>query len=144
MRTIAALALMFSAASAFACPNLAGSFTCNYNGQKEVITVTQSMKGAVTVYMVNGSEIVADNQVRNIPDDESLKNATFRAWCDDTVTLKGQILGKYYNNGSYFGDLTADINFLLANGNLKQVTTGELKGANGNYPINNETVCTKN
>jgi len=144
MRTLAALALVFSA-QAFACPQLTGSFTCTaQDGSKQVMKITQDMKGTTTVYNINGSDLPADKSVMNLPDDDSLKNATISAWCDDDVTLKAQILGKYYQDGSYFGDLTANLGFSMKGKDLAQHMTGDVKASSGDYPINSDTVCTAN
>jgi hypothetical protein len=144
MRTIAALALVFSA-QAFACPNLTGNYTCTYqNGTSETMAVTQSAKGTVTVYNINGSEMPADAQSYQVPDDDNLKQGTFKAWCDDDVTLKGLLVGKYYNAGEYYGDLTMNLGWSLQGTDLKQSSNGQIVNTGGTYPITQDTVCTKN
>lgn len=143
MRTLAALLLLVSA-NAFACPELTGSYTCTYqDGSSENVTISQEDKSGVTVYNYNGSSIPADNQVYPIPDDQTLKNATFRAWCEN-ASLKGNIVGKYYNNGSEFGDLDMVMDLSLDGTNLKNVTTGTLKNSGGTYPLDGSVVCTRN
>jgi len=144
MRTLIALAFVFSA-QAFACPELAGTYTCTYSdGSSETGTVTQTLVNGVNVYNYNGTEIRADNAVYPVPEDETLKEGTFRAWCEGAATLKGTIEGKYYSGGSYFGDLVMNLEFSRVGTSLKQVTTGNLKNAGGDYPINSEVVCTAN
>ena len=144
MRTLAALALLFSA-QAFACPNLTGSYTCTYqDNSKEMITVSQDTKGTVTVYNINGSEMPADGQTYAVPDSDNLKQGNFKAWCDGDTTLKGLLTGKYYNGGEYYGDLTMNMDWSLSGSDLKQVSNGEVKNTGGTYPINQDTVCTKN
>lgn len=142
MRTLLAV-LLLGSVQAFACPNLTGSFTCTYSdGSSEVLNITQEAKEGVTTYNINQSLTPADNVIYTVPDDETLKEGTFRAWCNDDVTLKGELIGKYYDQGSFFGDLLLNIDYSLDGANLKQVTTGTLTSANGQYPINAETVCT--
>ncbi len=133
-------------AQAFACPNLTGSYTCNYqDGSSEVVTVSQDQKDGVTVYNYNGSEMPADNQTYQIPDDENLKQGTWRAWCDaGSEVLAAQILGKYYNQGSYAGDLTMNIAISLNGGNLQQVTNGQLVNSGGSHPFSETMVCNRN
>lgn len=143
VRIIATLAALFSV-QAFACPNLTGSYTCNYgNGQSEQISVSQREANGITYYSYNNDEFAADGSVVPLQDSADLKQATFKAWCENT-TLKNQIMGKYYNNGTYFGDLNMVIDITSANGNLQQNATGNLKGSQGDYPINNSVTCTKN
>ncbi len=144
MRKLAAIALLFSA-QAYACPQLAGTYTCTFSdGTTEVATVTQTVVDGVNVFNYNGTEIRADNVAYPVPEDETLKEGTFRAWCDDATTLKAQMLGKYYNGGSYFGDLTMNLEFLKVGTSLKQVTTGNLKNSGGDYPINGDVTCVAN
>ncbi len=144
MRILASLALLFSV-QAFACPNLTGSFTCTYqDGSSETVTISQADKAGVTVYNYNGSDIPADNMTYQIPDDESLKQATFRAWCENE-SLKGNIVGKYYNNGSYFGDLNMVLDLALEGNNLKSTTSGSLVDTSGkSYPLDGTTTCVRN
>lgn len=143
MRKLAALALLFSA-QAFACPDLTGAYTCKYqDGSSEVVTISQESKAGVTVYNYNGSSIPADNVVYPMPDDQNLRSATFRAWCEN-ASLKGNILGKYYNEGNYFGDLDMTLDLSLDGTNLKSVTTGTIKNSGGTYPLDGQVVCTRN
>ena len=143
MRPFIALALLFSA-QAFACPNLAGSFTCTYkDGSSETVSISQSAdKAGMVTYIYNGSELPADNQIYDVPEDQTLKEGKFRAWCDDDMTLKSELIGKYWNNGSYFGDLMMNINFEMDGTSLKQVTTGSVKNSGGDYPIDEQVLCT--
>ncbi len=144
MRTIAALALLISV-QAWACPDLTGTFTCTYqDGSQEVVNMSQELKNGVTVYNYNGTPVAADNVVNDVPDDESLKQATFRAWCDDNITLKAELKGKYYSEGNYFGDLLMNMEFTMVGNDLKQVSTGSIKNSGGDYPLNGETLCTRN
>lgn len=144
MRKLAALALVFSA-QAFACPDLAGSFTCTYqDGSKEIVTLSQDQKDGLTTYNYNGSIVPADNQAYPVPEDATLKEGTFRAWCNDATVLNTQLIGKYHQDGSYFGDLVMNMDFTLTGKDLHQVTTGTLKNSGGEYPLNNDMVCTRN
>jgi hypothetical protein len=144
MRKLAAIALLFSA-QAFACPDLTGSFTCTYqDGSSEKVTISQSLVNGVTVYNYNGSEIPADNVARPMQDDQSIKSATFRAWCEAS-SLKGNLIGKYYNNGSEFGDLNMVMTFALDANNLKSITNGTLVDKGGtSYPLDGEVTCARN
>lgn len=144
MRKLAAIALLFSV-QAYACPELTGSYTCAYqDGSSEVVTISQELKDGVTIYTHNGSQIPADNVAYPVPDDANLREATFRAFCSDEATLTANLVGKYFQDGQYFGDLNMTSNFTLDGANLKQVTTGTLKNQGGEYPLNSEMVCTRN
>ena len=144
MRKLAALALLFSA-QAFACPQLAGVYTCSYqDNSSEIITITQELKDGVTVYTHNGSQIPADNQSYPVPDDANLRSATYRAFCPDAATLSANLVGKFYQDGQFYGDLDMTSNFTLEGANLKNVVTGTLKNQGGDYPLNSEVLCTRN
>lgn len=138
------LLLLFSI-QALACPDLTGKFNCTYqDGSTQVVTITQALnKDGVTVYTYNGSALPADNQVYPLKDDQSLKNATYRVWCDptDANVLQSQLLGQYFSQGSYYGDLTLNMAMTLSGDDLKQTTTGQLKNSGGEYPLNSEEVC---
>lgn len=145
MRKFAVLALLFSA-QAFACPNLTGSFTCTYpDGSSQVVAISQQLRAdGITVYNHNGSDIPADNVAYPVPDEANLRSATFKAWCADANTLSAQLVGQYFQDGAYFGDLDMTSNFTLAGTDLKQVTAGTLKNAGGEYPLNSDMTCTRN
>lgn len=146
MRILAALALLVSA-QAFACPDLTGSYTCAYkDGTSEVITINQETKNGTTTYDYNGSTLLTDNVAYPIPDDDTLKDATFRSWCDaaDPNLLQSQLMGKYWNQGAYYGDLTMNMTFSKSGMHLKQTTQGLLKNSGVEYPLNSELVCTRN
>lgn len=146
MFKFAALAIALVSVQAFACPDLTGNYSCVYqDGTKEVVSITQEQKNGVTTFLYNGSAIVADNQAYPMADDQNLREATFRAWCDsaDPTLLQTQLLGKYYTNGAYYGDLTMNMNFSMAGSDLKQTNTGTLKNAGGEYPLNSELTCTR-
>ncbi len=143
MRSLTALALLFSI-NAWACPNLAGNYTCTYqDGSSEMVSISQENKNGVITYSYNGSSVPADNIARQIPDDETIKQGTFRAWCEDVV-LKAEMLGKYYSNGSLYGDLTLNMSFSKIGNDLKNVTVGLLKNSGGEYPLNSEVTCSFN
>lgn len=144
MRKLAAFALLISM-PAWACPDLTGNYLCTYqDGSTEQVALTQTVVNGVTVYNYNGSEIPADNVVRPMPDDESIKQATFRAWCDG-ASLKGNLIGKYWNNGAEFGDVDLKMDFSLENTNLKYVTDGTLVDKSGTtHSLAGSVTCTKN
>lgn len=132
--------------SAMACPNLTGSYTCTYRDHSsETVTISQSAdKSGVITYVYNGSLIPTDNKVYDVPEDQSLKEGKFRAWCDDDVTLKTELVGKYWSNGAYYGDLLMDMNFSKDGDSLSSVTTGSVKNATETKPLDSTMTCTHN
>ena len=138
------LAMLLSA-NAWACPNLTGTYTCKFqDGSTKVVTFSQENKAGVETYNYNGTAVKADNVARRLPDDDTLKKKTSRAWCEADI-LKSKLVGKYYSNGAYVGDLTLDMTFAKNGNDLKQVNTGNLKSRGGNdYPQNSEVTCSFN
>lgn len=141
MRALATLALLTSINAWANCPDLTGAYNCTYrDGTKETITISQENKDGVVIYDYNGSAVPADNQVRQVPDDQTIKQGTFRAWCENG-SLKAQMLGKYYQEGQYFGDLTLNMDFVKVGRDLKTTNTGTIKNSAAEYPLESELIC---
>jgi hypothetical protein len=144
MRSFLGLAALLFAGNAYACPNLTGTYTCTYqDGSSEIIEISKMSQNGVTVYDYNGSTVSADNVVYPVPDDETLKQGTFRAWCEG-MNLKAELKGKYFHENTYYGDLTMLMDFTLTGSDLHQITTGNLKNAGGEYPLDSEMTCVRN
>ena len=143
MRKLVAIALVFSA-QAWACPDLTGKYLCTYeDGSTENVEITQRVdEKGVTIYNYGGSDIPADNAAYPVPEDDTLKEATMRSWCDGQ-TLQAQMIGKYYNRGAFFGDLTMNLVISLNGTGLSQVTTGVLKAQGTDYPMNSTVTCAR-
>lgn len=135
---------LFSA-SAVACPNLSGSYTCVNDGQKETLVVSQNEMNGQMVYQIGETQVIADNVAYPIPDDEELKGGTQRAFCDSQSNeLKIEILGKIYDQQDFFGDLAVQIGFSVdGSNNLVNTIHGSLKATNGEYPIHDISTCTR-
>jgi hypothetical protein len=140
----AVLILLASATQAFACPELTGNFTCqDERGQPQAVQITQADKNGSTVYMYNGSEILTDNHVYPIPDDDTLKQGTFRGWCDADKVM-GQVLGQYYSNGLLYGDLTLNMELSLSGTDLVSHSYGDIKNSTGKQPFDGSVTCKRN
>jgi len=130
---------------AFACPNLAGSYTCEFLGYPEDVTVSQQNKNSVIVYTANGYDVPADNQAYKVPDRKELKNATLRAWCNDDVALNFQLLGVAWEDGAPYGDLTVDGTLSKSGKDLQPKMTGKIVKRDGSeQPFNPEVTCKAN
>lgn len=143
MRIWVVFTLLWSA-SAWACPDLAGSYSCIFkDGSSELIQVSQEARGGVTVYHYNNTEIPADNHVYHFPDDDVLRQGTFRAWCEDDEdrVLRTQLAGRYYSENTFHGDLVLDTSYKLVGTDLQQISTGVLKQATGDRAINTQVIC---
>ena len=109
----------------------------------EHIRVRQEEKDGVTVFSYNNSQIPANNQLYDVPDDETMREATFRAWCeeDGTGVLRTQLVGNYYTDNALYGRLTLDTSYRSAGGDLQQISTGVLAHSGGDRAINSEVLC---
>lgn len=144
----AIFALLFSS-SAFACPNLTGTYNCpaQKKGQTYSLTISQEQdKSGVTAYTINSSTLLADNKAYPIPDSEQLKNGTFKAWCDTANTsnvLNTEITGKIYSEGEFYADLTLTTAYTVIGSDLTATSTGSLTNTGGSHPLKNEQDCTR-
>lgn len=146
MKRFAALALLLTSAAAWACPDLAGQYVCTYqDGSQENLIITQTAINGVTVYDYAGSRIVGDNALYPLPNDNNLRSATFRAWCDPdpSAPLRAQILASYYSQGSLYGELILNMTYARIGSDVKQTTQGMLRNSGGQSPLNSEQICTR-
>ena len=146
MEYLATLTLLFSASSR-ACPDLTGTYTCEVSStKKETKVIQQSKKNGVMVYWVNDLEMVTDDKPRFVPENENLRQGTFRVWCDGDIKVKTQLLGKYHNNSGYFGDLTANSEwFMRDDAHLVRYTSGDIRSPDGTVmPFDDEVLCKRN
>lgn len=143
LKVASALAL-FSSVTAFACPDLTGSYTCVVDGEERATVISMEKQGNVTVYRMNDGAMVADNKVYKIPDGEGLKKGTIRTWCQNTAALKSELKGKIYDEGRFVGDLSVVMTANLdASTNLVQNVTGKIVAGGRNHPINETLNCTR-
>lgn len=100
---LTAIAGLLVSATAWACPDLTGSYTCTYeDGASEVLDISQSSANGVTTFTINGNSIPADGQVYQLPDDAYTKNYTMSYACEGTpAKLALTYGGDYYENGAF-------------------------------------------
>lgn len=73
--------------SAWACPNLAGQYSCTVDGFKRSVSIVQSNRGGVDIYQVDGGgEILADGIRHQTPNlhpllDKEARNYSYVATC---------------------------------------------------------------
>jgi len=142
-KTVLVLATALFSAGALACPNLAGDYTCQTDDGPQSMTVTQEESNGVTSYDLGGTQLITDNEVRDIADDETLKDGKVRSWCEGDV-LKAAATGTVLDGGEPAGDVDLTITFTTDGTTLTQNMSGTFKNAGNNYPIDNTMTCTKN
>lgn len=139
-----AVACSLFSVGAFACPNLSGTFSCpDAQNGPQIVTITQSESNGITTYYQNGEALAADNVVKSIPDEPTFKEGKMRAYCEGD-SLKVAVQGKVWDQGQFFGDLDVVSNYSLdASSNLVDKFEGNIKSAQGDYPIGDLTTCTR-
>lgn len=92
---IASMALLLSA-SAFACGNFTGNFTCTVEGDNYTYNLLVEQNG--TTFRITDDEgtdeFVADGQRRALPDDTNMRNAYYVASCQNqavNMLMAGEI-----------------------------------------------------
>lgn len=141
MRNLFFATLAVATTGAFACPNLAGNYTCTYSDGPEQVAVSQTLAGGVTTYTYNGQQMIADGKSHDL--DNSDIDGTYTATCAGTrVTahLVGQIMSQGQAVGS--ADLTLKVDQVRAGLALDQTGTITVQGQVN--PINEQVSCTKN
>ena len=131
--------------SAFACPNLAGDFTCTYQGSSIDVTVAQRVENGVSIYTIMGYEIIADGIRHNVPETDQVKEGTALATCNGDL-INANLTGKVYSSGKYGGEVNLDVEIagLNKDGVADAQADGSLTRPNGEvWPINGTFECTR-
>jgi hypothetical protein len=133
-------------ASAWACPQLAGNYTCHDHHGDYDMTVTEQTVGGATEYKFDshseGSDmdIVTDGQSHAMPDTDSLHSAKYTASCSGTH-LAADVTGTLINNETQqsWGSLSEhyDISLDSAQGLLME-GTGKIITSQGQFSSNDE------
>jgi hypothetical protein len=142
-KTVLVLATALFSAGALACPNLAGTYTCETDEGAQTANITQEESGGVTTYDFDGMQLITDNETRAIPDDGSLKDGKIRSWCEGDA-LKAAATGTVLDGGEPMGDVDVTITVSTDGTTLTQTTSGTFKNAGNDYPIESTLTCKKN
>lgn len=140
-----ALAALFFSATAFACPNLAGDYTCNYDGSTVDITVSQRVENGVDVYELLGYELYADGTLHDVPETDQVKNGTALASCNGDI-LNAHVTGNVYSSGKDQGlaELDVTVAGLNKDGVSEAHAAGNLTRPSGEvWPIDANLSCTR-
>lgn len=104
MKSVSLFVFLFSF-FANACPDLSGQYTCEFEGEKQALELTQTVKDGVTTYSLNGEIVSADGNAYPMEDEGFI--GTMTSVCGDNDDLLVHIVGDLYNEGQAVG--TADI-----------------------------------
>lgn len=98
-----------------ACPDLAGSYTCNDEGNTYPLGLKQEVQAGTTVYSFDGldnmrSSVAADGEIHKADDVASLRSSTLKGWCEGS-SLKLERRGVFMDDGKDIGKL--EMNFVV-------------------------------
>lgn len=149
MKALLATLVLFGT-SAWACPDLSGTFACTQEGQTAVIQVSQDVVNGATVYTIKdannpgqeGDSLPADNNTYNLEDTIEFRNATYRGWCE-AEAFKMEQTGQYFDQGQHVADVQMVAAISIVNGNLQQTIQGVFRTGSGDYPIQEAMTCAR-
>lgn len=141
MKTVFFTAALFINTYAMACPQLAGTYTCDYGNGPEIMTVEQNVKGGITEYIIDGYVVLADGQAYP-QNDESFSGTTTTSCVGQDVSQL--IVGNLLENGTDVGDINVTSSFVTSSTGVNLVSVGEITYGDQTAPINETIACTKN
>ena len=129
------VALTFST-TIFACPEVNDTFVC----ENETLAISHRVEGGVNIYRFdNGDQAYdayADGRVHRLPNDDTMRDSTFRLECRSSRAIDMIMEGTLLDNGAPLGSFALNQNYSRdENGDLVIVTTGEILG----QPIDQQT-----
>ena len=143
MKLITILTTLLLSTTALACPNLVGTYTCSQHQDTYTMTMDQYESNGVTVYVVDGTEMPADGQWRNIQDPRQPDAEGNLSCVNDS--LKYDMKGSLYDeNKNVIGDMTLTA-MLVLQGKQLNITMNGLANVDGQqHQLNDAYSCIKN
>lgn len=128
----------------FACPDLSGVYKCTIEeGITETVEITQVKSNGVTVFLINGAEIPADNAAHAIVGDVTFQNASLRAWCEDD-RLRTELIGNFLNNKTDIGSLDLITDRRRVGNAVLERAVGSMDNGLEKFPVKSFTSCILN
>ena len=129
-------------AVAMACPNLSGTFECNYEGEIETMTVSQSVVNGVTHFNIDGDVLIADGNTHQMPNTDPAEQATYRANCAG-AQVNMEFFSLLFDGGNKIGQVNGNGTMSLdGNSDLVQDIKGTVViDGQGNFPIDQLMTC---
>jgi hypothetical protein len=132
MKKLSVLFAFCLATSVYACPDLAGKYTCKGKGGSSQVMVSQTMEKGVTVYTVvkdNGKaeSYTADGESRPVKvqvNDQTL-DATITTTCQEDASVTSTVLTKYMDS-----DINYSVECAVNDGGFTHTTTILVNGQN--------------
>ena len=136
MRLAFAFSILLIHASAFACPEISGTYKCDT--RKQPLKITQSTAHGITTYVVHGDIRIADKKVHDLPDSPLLVHQQYKASCTaETFTVK-----QTAKNRDGAGKLDMQIDMFYSGKNFIYSITGFYNPVDGKpVPIDEYITC---
>ncbi|MCB0419555.1 MAG: hypothetical protein KDD61_01075 [Bdellovibrionales bacterium] len=144
------IAILFSSVSmgsAYACPNLSGTYLC---GHEEMLVETYYDNSTYFLRFGGGFPFPADGSLIAIPDFDDMKQIKVYLTCEDAAPygahLKMDYSGQRYNDqGQHISTIALDMHFYSgSNGEFVQQAMGTETDVSGNeMPISEAESCVK-
>lgn len=140
MKSILALGTLMISVASYACPQLAGTYACNYDGEVEMTTITQGVQNGVTYYVSDGETILMDGQSKSFQDEGAV--GYYIAQCDGN-TAQIQTVADMIENGAIVGNMDTTTDLTPSQTGVVMQTTGQVNYQGQVYPINESVECTR-
>lgn len=140
MKAILILAASLFSVVSYACPQLAGTYACNYDGQIEVTTINQGVQNGITYYEVDGDVILMDGQPKNFQEVDAVGYSV--AQCNGNVAQL-QTVADLIENGAVAGTMNTVSNITADAQGMTMQTMGEVNYGGQLYPINETVSCAR-
>ncbi len=141
MKSVSFIIVFLMGSYALACPQLTGTYTCDYGNGPEMVTIEQNVKSGITEYVVDGAAYLADGQA--YAESEEGFSGTTTTYCAGQ-TVSATIVGSLLENGAVVGDINVTTSYTPSATGIDNVSVGQLVYGGQTYPINDTVSCTKN
>lgn len=146
MKRLLMIAIFLSPAAFAECPDLTGQYECQSQGEIWSLDVSQSTDpNGVTTFYDSGEEyVVADGELRSVPDEDVFRNTLVQGYCEEgslVIDLRADMV----NEGQDAGRLEMNMTYSLSQkGDLVQFYDGIAYATDGSaYPFQDLVTCTR-
>jgi hypothetical protein len=141
MKTLAITISFLISASAFACPQISGNYTCQTQDGPQITVIQQSTAADGDIFDIDGYQFKADGV--SYPENSEEFIGTIATACNPT-TVNITIIGDVIENGSKIGSTNLTQSMYMENGSLVQDLNGVFDYQGQAIPIAEKILCTPN
>lgn len=143
MKSIIFVGLTFVSAKSLAvsCPNFAGNYNCTFEttGPQD-LEIRQRELDEVSIFTFNGNEAIADGQVRQMPNNDEIKDGFYKARCSHTELEIWQKGNLSFAEGYLEATLSL---FFNDDGDLANENIGKIVINGKERSLNNRGICVR-